>query len=155
MTTTLPLARRGQPVPWLRLVKEPSREPERLAKPIECPADAARIIRPRSSAELVEVFYVLTLNGQNVVTSCHELTRGILNSSLVHPREVYRYALQCSAAAVIVAHNHPSGNPAPSADDRAITRQLLEAGRVLDVPLLDHLIVTESSYFSFAEGGLL
>src|SRR2546429_585004 len=83
------------------------------------------------------------------------ITRGILNSSLVHPREVFRAAIAEAAAGIIVVHNHPSGDPTPSADDRAVTRQLVEAGRLLDLPVYDHVIVGGDRYVSFAETGLL
>jgi DNA repair protein RadC len=78
-----------------------------------------------------------------------------LNSSLVHPREVFRGAIAEAAAGLIVVHNHPSGHPAPSADDRAVTAQLVEAGRILDLPVHDHVIIGGDRYFSFAEAGLL
>jgi DNA repair protein RadC len=83
------------------------------------------------------------------------ITRGLLDSSLVHPREVFRAAIAEAAAGIVVLHNHPSGNPTPSADDRAVTRQLVEAGRLLDIPVYDHVIVGGDRYFSFAEAGLL
>jgi len=84
------------------------------------------------------------------------ITRGILNSSLVHPREVFRAAIAEAAAGIIVVHNHPSGDPTPSADDRAVTRQLVDAGRVLDVPVYDHVVIGGGErYVSFAEAGLL
>jgi len=152
MTT---LAKRGRPVPWLKLVKETSQEPTQLAKKIMSPIDIMRIIRPRAANELVEVFYVITLNTQNIATSAHELTRGILNSCIVHPREVFRYAIQCGACGIVVAHNHPSGNITPSVDDHGITKQLAEAGKLLDIPVYDHVIVTEDQYYSFAEAGEL
>jgi len=139
---------------WVRVVREPGAE-DLLATTIRRPRDAVRLIRRRSDAELVEVFYVIILNAFNDVTACQEVTRGILNSSLCHPREVFRLAILRNAAAIIIAHNHPSGNPAPSADDRAITRQLVEAGRILDIPVADHVIVTPDKYFSFTEAGLL
>ena len=83
------------------------------------------------------------------------ITRGILNSSLVHPREVFRAAIAEAAAGIIVVHNHPSGDPTPSGDDRAVTRQLVDAGRLLDLPVHDHVIVGGDRYMSFAEAGLL
>ncbi len=84
------------------------------------------------------------------------MTRGILNSSLVHPREVFRLAIIHGAAGLIVAHNHPSGDPAPSADDKAVTAQLVEAGRLLDIPIYDHVIIGDDGrFFSFAEAGLI
>jgi len=112
-------------------------------------------LRERAARELIEVFYVIALNSQSRVIAIQEVTRGILNSSLVHPREVFRLAIAFGAAGIIVAHNHPSGDPTPSADDRAITRQLVDAGRLLDIPVYDHLILGAARYLSFAEAGLL
>ena len=122
---------------------------------VRTPADVFRWCGPALRDLAVEEFHLLTLDAQNRVTRELLITRGILNSSLVHPREVFRAAIAEAAAGVIVLHNHPSGNPAPSADDRAVTRQLVEAGRLLDVPVYDHVIVGGDRYFSFAEAGLL
>jgi DNA repair protein RadC len=122
---------------------------------IGSPADVRRWCAPTLRDLSVEEFHLLTLDTQNRITRDLLITRGILNSSLVHPREVFRAAIAEAAAAVIVVHNHPSGNPTPSADDRAVTRQLVEAGRLLDVPVYDHVIVAGDRYFSFAEAGLL
>jgi DNA repair protein RadC len=83
------------------------------------------------------------------------VTRGIANSTMVHPREVFRLAIHANACAVIVVHNHPSGDPTPSEDDGRITAQLVAAGRVLDLPLADHVIIGRGRYVSFAKGGLL
>jgi DNA repair protein RadC len=74
---------------------------------------------------------------------------------LVHPREVFRIAIALGAAAIVVAHNHPSGDASPSAEDHAVTRQLVAAGRILDLPVHDHIIVGAGCYTSFAEAGLL
>ena len=101
------------------------------------------------------MFYVLTLNSQSRVVSCQEVTRGTLTSSLVHPREVFRLAIAEGAAGIILVHNHPSGDPTPSADDRAITRQLVDAGKLLDIPVYDHVVIGNGRYVSFAEAGLL
>jgi DNA repair protein RadC len=79
------------------------------------------------------------------------VTRGILDASLIHPREVFRPAVGEGAAGVILVHNHPSGDPTPSAEDRAVTRQLAEAGRALGIPVLDHVVVGRGSYASLAE----
>jgi len=112
--------------------------------------DAARV-RPLE----VEAFYVMSLGSQSQVRAIEELTRGILNSSLIHPREVFRSAILAGAAGIIVVHNHPSGDPTPSGDDRAVTRQLVDAGRLLDLPVYDHVILGGDRYMSFAEAGLL
>jgi DNA repair protein RadC len=119
------------------------------------PADVHRWCLPALRDLVVEEFHLLTLDVQNRITRDILITRGILNSSLVHPREVFRAAIAEAAAGVIVVHNHPSGDPAPSPDDRSVTQQLVEAGRLLDVPLYDHVIVAGEVYFSFAEAGLL
>jgi len=122
---------------------------------IRSPADVYRWFAPRLADLAAEEFHVLALDSQSGVLRDMLVTRGILNSSLVHPREVFRGAIAEAAAGIIVVHNHPSGDPTPSADDRAVTRQLVEAGRVLDLPVYDHVIVGASRYLSFAEAGLL
>ncbi len=122
---------------------------------IRSPSDVHRRCGPMLRDLLVEEFHLLTLDAQNRITRQTLITRGILNSSLVHPREVFRAAIAEAAAGVIVVHNHPSGNPAPSPDDKAVTIQLVEAGKLLDMPVYDHVIVGADRYFSFAEAGLL
>ncbi len=134
-----------------RLLEEA--RPERTR--IRSPADVFRWFAPRLGDLAAEEFHVLALDSQSGVLRDMLVTRGILNSSLVHPREVFRGAIAEAAAGIIVVHNHPSGDPTPSADDRAVTRQLVEAGRVLDLPVYDHVIVGASRYLSFAEAGLL
>lgn len=136
----------------LRVVREPSTvEPGRLMSP----ADTYRLIRPLVMGEMVEHFYCIVLDSQSNVRHVILVTKGILNSTLVHPREVFRPAIVAGAASIVVAHNHPSGDPTPSADDRAVTRQLVEAGRILDIKVLDHVVIGEGRYTSFAEQGLL
>ncbi|HEU5262034.1 MAG TPA: DNA repair protein RadC [Gemmatimonadales bacterium] len=134
-----------------RLGAEREPPPER----IRGPADVQRFYASRLRDLAVEQFHVLALGSQSQVLGDLLITRGILNSSLVHPREVFRAAIAEAAAGIIVVHNHPSGDPTPSADDRAVTRQLVEAGRLLDVPVYDHVIVGGDRYVSFAEAGLL
>ena len=101
----------------------------------------------------VEEFHVLALDSQSQVLRDVLITRGLLNSSLVHPREVFRAAIAEAAAGIIVVHNHPSGDPTPSAEDR--TKQLVSAGRLLDMPLYDHIIIAGDRFVSFATAGLL
>ena len=134
-----------------RVGLEETPPPER----IRGPADVHRYYASRLRDLAVEEFHVLALGSQSQVQGALLITRGILNSSLVHPREVFRAAIAEAAAGIIVVHNHPSGDPTPSADDRAVTRQLVEAGRMLDVPVYDHVIVGGDRYVSFAEAGLL
>ena len=152
--TTVKGFRRPRPG-WLRIVREPSQYPTDLVE-IHSPRDVAKALARRFDESEVELFVVVMLNAQNRAISYQEVTRGILNSSLVHPREVFRLSILYGAAGIIVAHNHPSGNPAPSADDKAITKQLVEAGALLDIPVHDHVIAGSGGcYFSFAEAGIL
>lgn len=83
------------------------------------------------------------------------MTRGLASTSLVHPREVFRTSIALGASAILLAHNHPSGDPTPSAENRVITDQLVAAGRLLDMPVHDHVIFGAGRYRSFAEAGLL
>ena len=139
----------------LELGRRVGAEREPPPERIRGPADVHRFYAPRVRDLAVEEFHVLALGSQSQVLGDLLITRGILNSSLVHPREVFRAAIAEAAAGIIVVHNHPSGDPTPSADDRAVTRQLVDAGRLLDLPVYDHVIVGGDGYVSFAEAGLL
>jgi len=119
-------------------------------------------LQPRASGLQVEKFWVLCLNRKNRLLKCCEITSGTATAALAHPREVFRAAVRESAAAIICAHNHPSGDPAPSTADLQVTRQLREAARAVDIPLLDHVIVGRAQadpagrgYFSFREAGMV
>jgi DNA repair protein RadC len=122
---------------------------------VKGPADVARLMVPALRASRQEVFHVLVLDSANAVAADIELSRGTLNASLVHPREVFKTAIDHRAAAIIVVHNHPSGNPEPSPEDLAITRQLADAGKLLGIPVHDHVIVAGSDWSSLAERGHL
>lgn len=102
-----------------------------------------------------ENFYVLCLNARRQLLKIELVSVGTLSASLVHPREVFSAAISNGAAAIVAMHNHPSGDPSPSAEDREATRRLQRAGELLGIPLADHVIVSESSFFSFRESGLL
>ncbi len=104
--------------------------------------------------ETKEYFLTLHLDGKNRIVCMEEVSVGSLNQSIVHPREVFKTALLSSAAAIVLIHNHPSGDPTPSREDREITRRLKEGGDLLGIRVLDHIIVGES-YLSFVEQGLL
>jgi DNA repair protein RadC len=134
-----------------RLTQESRRPVPRIREP----ADVSRLMGPRLRDLPVEEFHLLALDSQSQVLRDVLITRGLLNSSLVHPREVFRAAIAEAAAGIIVVHNHPSGDPTPSAEDRAVTRQLAEAGRLLDLPVYDHVIVAGDRFVSFASTGLL
>jgi len=102
-----------------------------------------------------EHFVILLLDGKNRIIREEQVSEGSLNQSIVHPREVFKPAVKESAAAVILVHNHPSGDPAPSREDREITRRLKEGGDLLGIRVLDHIIIGDGSYLSFVEQGLL
>jgi DNA repair protein RadC len=98
-----------------------------------------------------ETFLVLLLDGKHRLRRIERVSEGTLTSSLVHPREVFRPAIAEGAAAVVVAHNHPSGDPEPSAEDLEVTRRLLEVGRLVGIPVLDHLVLGEGRWVSLRE----
>jgi len=139
----------------LELGRRMAAESRDEATPIRSPRDVVAIFAPRLEDLPVEEFHVAVLDAQHRLERDITITRGILNSSLVHPREVFREAIAERAAAIILVHNHPSGDPAPSLDDKTITEQLVAAGRLLDIPVHDHVIVGRGRYTSFAEAGLL
>jgi DNA repair protein RadC len=145
----------------LRLVREASfpapAEGASSRAPMRSPRDVFAYMAPYAEREAVESFWILPLDAQHQLVGAGPtvITRGILNSTLVHPREVFIAAIAATAAAVILVHNHPSGDPTPSPEDRAMTDQLVAAGRLLDIPVFDHVIVGEGRYTSFAEAGLI
>jgi len=141
-----------------RLAQENIGEKPRVVSPEE----AAAVLRERARGLDREVFWVLLLDAKNrMMIPPVEISRGILDSSLVHPREVFKPAFQHSCFAVILAHNHPSGDPSPSAEDLRITRKLVEAGRTVEIKVLDHIIIghrtrgCEPDFSSLRESGLL
>ena len=121
---------------------------------VSSPADAAELIQYEMSLLEQEELWVLLLDTRNRLTGTTKLYRGSLNSAQIRVGEVFRDALRRNAAAVIVAHNHPSGDPSPSPEDIAITRSIREAGELLDVKVLDHLIIGRGRYVSLKERGL-
>ncbi len=102
-----------------------------------------------------EKFYIVMLDSANHFIRDVEITNGTLNSSLAHPREVFRPAIAEPAASIILLHNHPSGNTEPSSEDMQITKQLVEAGKIIGIPVHDHIIIAGHSFTSFAERGLI
>ena len=122
---------------------------------IRFPRDIYLAYAPRLEDLPVEEFHVAVLDAQQRFERDITVTRGILNGSLVHPREVFREAIAERAASVILVHNHPSGDPSPSLDDKMVTNQLVLAGRVLDIPVQDHVVIGRGRYVSFVEAGLM
>jgi len=139
----------------LELGRRMAEEEREEGAPVRSPRDVFSVFAGRLEDLPVEEFHVAVLDSQHRLERDVLVTRGILNSSLVHPREVFREAIAERAAAIILVHNHPSGDPTPSADDRAVTEQMVAAGRLLDIPVHDHVIIGRGRYTSFAEAGLL
>jgi DNA repair protein RadC len=139
----------------LELGRRMASEAREEGAPLRSPREVFAAFAPRLEDLSVEEFHVAVLDSQHRLERDITITRGILNSSLVHPREVFREAIAERAAAIVLVHNHPSGDPTPSPDDRLVTEQLVAAGRLLDIPVHDHVIVGRGRYLSFAEAGLL
>ena len=139
----------------LELGRRLAAESREEGAPVRSPRDVFDLFAARLEDLPVEEFHVAVLDSQHRLERDITVTRGILNSSLVHPREVFREAIAERAAAIILVHNHPRGDPTPSADDRLVTEQLVAAGKLLDIPVHDHVIVGRGRYTSFAEAGLL
>ncbi len=132
---------------------------------IRSPADVATLLGGPARTLGTETFWTILLDTRNrIKTAPIEISRGILDASLVHPREIFREAVQSNAAACILVHNHPSGDPQPSREDLRITRQMVEAGRIMNIRVLDHVILgclgaagdaNTSGYISLREAGLV
>ena len=122
---------------------------------IGSPKSVADIFMNILRDEMKEHFYVLLLDTKNKIISWDEISKGDLNSSIVHPREVFKYALRYSANSIICLHNHPSGDPTPSSQDIDITKRLEEVGDLVGIRLLDHIIIGYNKYVSLKEKGLM
>jgi DNA repair protein RadC len=119
------------------------------------PGDAARFLLPRFGTRPLEAFGILVLDTRNRLKQLQIVSTGSLSGSLVHPREVFREATLLQGASIIAFHNHPSGDPEPSREDRELTLRLVRAGQILGIELLDHVIVASGRYWSFKERGEL
>jgi len=120
-------------------------------KKITSPEDLAEIFIPILRDEIKEKFIVVCLNTSNQIIKFDIISIGNLNSSIVHPREVFKVAVDNNSANIFLIHNHPSGNPEPSREDISITKRLIEAGKIFDIPVLDHLIIAGDKYTSLVE----
>lgn len=118
-------------------------------------ADIYRHFAPKMKGLMVEQFWTVLLDGKHRFMHEQLISQGTLTSSPVHPREVFATAIRRSAAAIVLAHNHPSGDPAPSADDIEITSRLSETGRLIGIRVVDHVIIGDAAYVSFSDRGLL
>jgi len=119
------------------------------------PRDIAAYLRPRLQGEKREHFLVMLLDTRNKLIKEAEISIGCLDTNIVHPREVYKEAITASAASVIFAHNHPSGDCTPSTDDIELTKRLVKSGEIVGIDVLDHIIVSDINYISLKEKGLM
>ena len=135
---------------WKRL--KPPQDSRRM---IDSPESAFQEIYPLLRDEKAEVVCLLLRDTRKGVLHKEIISRGTINQVLMHPREVFSYAVRHLAHSIIVAHNHPSGDPSPSTNDLETTRNLRAAGAIVGIPLVDHLIIGGERYFSFSKNGLL
>lgn len=140
----------------LQMIKEESHKYE-ISKKISSPKDATEVVKSvvglHEQAE--EVAILITLNNKNNVTGLFEVSRGSINSSILNCREIFKRAILNNAKSIIIAHNHPSGDPHPSKEDICVTKCIKEAGKILDIELLDHIIIGDDNSFSLKEKGLM
>lgn len=146
---------RAGPEPWLEALGEEAgdqiealnlliaqwMEPEALAPEVGGPQALSALLRARLSVAEQESFWVVMLDGRSRFLGMEEIARGILNACLIHPREVFAPAIRARAGAVVVVHNHPSGDPSPSEEDLELTDRLVEVGQLIGIPLVDHLVM--------------
>jgi len=116
--------------------------------PIKTAEDVVKLVRPRLKDKKKEYFLILSLDSRDKLIKISEISIGSLTANLVHPREVFKEAIQTSAVSVVLVHNHPSGDPKPSKDDLMITDKLIKVGKILGIKIVDHIIISKNSFFS-------
>ena len=122
---------------------------------VNAPEDLFLIKYPNFRDMKREIFEAVLLDSGNRIIRDVTISQGTLNASIVHPREVFKAAVDHLAAALILIHNHPSGNKTPSMEDRQVTQQMIKAGEIMGIPVLDHIIIADNEYFSFVKEGLM
>lgn len=122
---------------------------------IKSPLDVVDYLMEEMRYSMEENFNVVLLDTKNKVISVENITKGIVNASLVHPREVFKVAIRKNSTSMILAHNHPSGDPTPSKEDRSITKRLVKTGEIVGIHVLDHIIIGDGNYLSFKEMDML
>lgn len=122
-----------------------------MAKKITSAEDVANIFIPRLRDEVKENFFVVCLSASNTIIRAEKISVGTLDASLVHPREVFKIAILNNSKSIILVHNHPSGNPEPSDEDYLITKKFVEAGKILNIAILDHVIIAGGKFTSIME----
>ncbi len=124
-------------------------------KEVTSPKDVAEVFMPLLRDEMKEKFYVICLNSANKIIKYELISEGNLNSSVVHPREVFKVAIDSLSANIILLHNHPSGNVEPSSEDINLTKKMVEAGKLLEISVFDHIVIAGNKYVSFVEKRLI
>ena len=149
------LAKAAQIKASFELGRREELEPELKSFDIKDPEAVVKAIRASIKDKAKEHFKLILLNPRNKIIGISTISIGTLNTSLVHPREVFKDAIMHSAASVVLANNHPSGDPEPSEDDITITKRLMEAGKILGIEVMDHIIIAKNGFLSFKEKGLI
>jgi DNA repair protein RadC len=149
------LAKAAQLKACFELGKREELEPELKNFDIKDPESVVKAIRASIKDKAKEHFKLILLNPRNKIIGISTISIGTLNASLVHPREVFKDAIVHSAASVVLAHNHPSGDPEPSEDDLKITKKLVESGKILGIEVIDHIIIGKNNFCSYKERGLI
>jgi DNA repair protein RadC len=124
-------------------------------KVIKSPQDVAELLMPEMRFLKQEIFKIVLLDVKNQLIAIPQISKGGLSSSIVHPREVFKEAIRRSSAAIILAHNHPSGIPEPSNDDIKISKRLIDSGKIIGIDVLDHVIIGDDRYISMKEEGII
>jgi DNA repair protein RadC len=148
------LAKAAQIKACFELGRREDLEPELKNFDIKDPEAVVKAIRGSIQDKAKEHFKLILLNPRNKIIGISTISIGTLNASLVHPREVFKDAIMHSAASVVLAHNHPSGDPEPSEDDLKITKKMVESGKILGIEVLDHIVIGKDNFCSFKERGL-
>jgi DNA repair protein RadC len=149
------LAKAATVVAAVELGRRLSERAARTLEKVEGPEDVARYVIPSLRFEQKEHFLAMFLDIRNRILALSTISVGSLTSSIAHPREVFREAIRYSAASVILVHNHPSGDPAPSREDIQLTKQMMKAGEIMGIPVLDHVVVAGDNFVSLKEANCL
>lgn len=138
----------------IELIREPT-SPYTTPQHYESPHQTFAYLKPILEHQDREHMYGVFLDTKHRIIGMHHIAMGSMNQAIIHPREVFKCAILLNAAALVIAHNHPSGDPTPSTDDRLLTKRLADAGAILGITLLDHLVIGDNRFYSFAEHGTL
>ena len=122
---------------------------------IRTPQDVMDVLSTEYDNAVVKMAQMLALDTKNKIIGIFTISTGSLNASIIHPRDIFQRAILSNAASVILAHNHPSGDPTPSSEDTELTKKLVDAGKILDIPILDHVVIGDGKFVSLKERGII